>query len=124
MRFVLDHNVDAQLAVELRAAGHQAVTAANIGFQDAGDPAIAVWAADKDFIVVSHDMRFAAWRKRQTWGRHVYLKCSEPAAIRVMRRWLHDISTTVQHRPDFVITLQLDRMEVAPLSWQDPEADW
>jgi len=122
VRFVLDHNVDALLVTALADEGHTATTAARVGVDRAGDPNLAVWASDKGFVVVSHDKAFTAWRKKQTWGQHVQLKCSEAHALDVMMRWLSEVLGVLQHRPDVVITLQPTKYEVAPLSWEFIEA--
>lgn len=117
MRFILDHDVDAAVVDVIRSAAHEATTAAQVGLETADDADLAVWADDRSYVVISHDRAFAAWRKRKTWGRHVYLRCSEPQAVTAVERFLSDIIGVLERRPDVVVTVQLTRYEVAPMSW-------
>lgn len=81
MRFVLDQDVDAALVAVLVAAGHEAWTVAAAGIPDAADDDVSVYAAQKDAVVITHDVEFSARRRRNPHGRHVQLGCPEPDAV-------------------------------------------
>jgi hypothetical protein len=64
VRFFLDNNVDTAVRTVLFSAGHICWTAANAGLAAANDDSIAVYADEKDAVLVSHDKAFAERHKR------------------------------------------------------------
>ncbi len=71
MRFVLDHDVSVKVRAVIRDAGHQCWTAGQAGLDAASDSELAVYAHDKNAVLVSHDRDFAQKRKENTYGQHV-----------------------------------------------------
>jgi hypothetical protein len=55
--------------------------------------------------LVSHDIRFAKWRKERTIGQHVWLRCPEPDAADVVKVWLDRIVIDLSHMPGVVLTV-------------------
>lgn len=78
MRFCLDHDVDAGVATVLRGKNHDCVLASEVGVVEDDD--IAVWADDRDMVVVAHDNDFARRQMRRTIGRHLWLRFAHPDA--------------------------------------------
>jgi predicted nuclease of predicted toxin-antitoxin system len=58
MRFLLDENVSHRVCPHLKAAGHDAVHVAEIGFTSADDQVILCRARDQDRVLVSCDHDF------------------------------------------------------------------
>jgi predicted nuclease of predicted toxin-antitoxin system len=88
VRFLLDNDVDHDVANLLRGAGHSVVTASEVGLAGAvaaADDEVTVYATDRRMIVVTHDREFTARRKRNTIGLHIRLMCAQPDAVDVVR---------------------------------------
>jgi hypothetical protein len=67
--------------------GHECWSAAAAGL--AGDDAaedddVSVYADEKGAVVITHDREFSLRRRRNTFGRHVWLRCLEPMAVDVL----------------------------------------
>lgn len=110
MRFVLDHNVDARVATFLRRAGHEAWLASQAGLAVAADDEITVYANDRNAMVVSHDREFSQRRRRNTIGRHLWLKCDEPDAVELLSQHLQRVVQLAAEFHDCLITLSHEGM--------------
>ena len=76
MRFLLDNDVAVTVRRVLLDAGHECWTAGEANLHDAPDDALAVYAANRGAVLVSHDAEFARRRRRNTIGQHVWLRCT------------------------------------------------
>jgi predicted nuclease of predicted toxin-antitoxin system len=117
VRFFLDNNVDTAVRAVLLRAGHISWTAAGAGLAAANDDSIAVYADEKDAVLVSHDRAFAQRHTRNTTGKHLWLHCEPPDAAEVIDRHLPEILrqlTTMQH---VVVEVTADRVRLHPPRW-------
>lgn len=107
MRFLLDNDVDAGVLGVLMQAGHEAFTAAQVGLAGvdaAKDDFVSVAAQDTyQATVVTHDREFTLRRKRNTFGRHVLLRCSQPDAVEVVADHIDEIVDKASSREDVVV---------------------
>lgn len=108
MRFVLDQDVDAALVGVLVAAGHEAWTVAAAGIPDAADDDVSVYAAQKDAVVITHDVEFSARRRRNPHGRHVQLGCPEPDAVEVVGARIVELVSAIQPFADIFVYVSKD----------------
>lgn len=105
MRFVLDQDVDAGLVSVLVQAGQEAWTVASAGLPDAADDDVSVYAAEKDAVVVTHDVEFSARRRKNPLGRHVQLACNEPDAIGLVAKYVSELVATLRPFDDIFVRL-------------------
>ena len=78
MRFVLDEDVDVQLVGSfLRQRGHECWSVVDAGLGGADDDAVAIYADDRDAVLITHDAGATRRRRRFTFGRHVFLRCHQ-----------------------------------------------
>ncbi|MFZ5851975.1 MAG: DUF5615 family PIN-like protein [Actinomycetota bacterium] len=117
MRFFLDNDVDAELALFLRKVGHAAFTASDVGIPTAGDDVISVAADERNATLISHDMGFAMRRRDRTIGQHVWLRCTQPDAVQVMARHLDEIVRVLDRMADVVIEVRPETVRVHPPKW-------
>ncbi len=98
MRFVLDEDVDA-LAVGsfLRQRGHECWSVVDAGVGGADDDAVAIYADDRDAVLITHDADATRRRRRFTFGRHVYLRCHQLEAVELLEIHIDDLVTQVEH---------------------------
>ncbi len=98
MRFVLDEDVDV-LAVGsfLRQRGHKCWSVVDAGLGGADDDAVAIYADDRDAVLITHDSDATRRRRRFTFGRHVYLRCHQLEAIELLKIHVDDLVTQVEH---------------------------
>ena len=85
---LLDNGVAVTVRRVLLDAGHECWTAAEANLYEAPDNALAVYAADRNAALISHDADFARRRRRNTIGQHVWLRCTEPQAPAVLSQHL------------------------------------
>lgn len=114
MRFVLDNDVAVTVRRVLLDAGHECWTAAEAHLDDAPDDALAVYAADRRAALISHDAEFARRRRRNTVGQHVWLRCTEPRAVAVLREHLITVTEVLEKMPDVVVEVRPERVIFAP----------
>src|SRR5262245_25396600 len=68
MRFFLDNDVDAEVVAMLTGRGHQCWRAGQAGLADANDRLIAIYAEERQAVLISHDKAFARKRMANTTG--------------------------------------------------------
>jgi predicted nuclease of predicted toxin-antitoxin system len=117
VRFFLDNNVDTAVRTVLWRAGHICWTAANAGLAAANDDSIAVYADEKDAVLVSHDRAFAERHKRNTTGKHVWLRCEPPDAAEIISRHLQEILHGLTSMPHVVVEVSVERVHLHPPRW-------
>lgn len=92
MRFFLDHNVPVSVARMLRKEGHQCWTASQAGLATEGqDDNLTVYADEKHAVLLTTDQEFSQRRRKHSIGRHIWLRCPEPAAASVLRSKLGEV---------------------------------
>lgn len=88
MRFLLDHNVPANVGDLLRDRGHDVVTVVDVLTHDAKDPVVAAAAMEQARVLVSHDrdmrrverMISNSHRERYPALSRLHLSCNEVAS--------------------------------------------
>jgi predicted nuclease of predicted toxin-antitoxin system len=118
VRFFLDNNVDTAVRAVLLRAGHISWTAASAGLADANDDSIAVYADEKDAVLVSHDKAFARRHVRNTTGKHLWLHCEEPDAADIVSRHLPEILVQLGSMPNVVVEVSTERVRLHPPHWE------
>lgn len=91
MRFVLDQDVPASVRTILIHEGHVAWPAYEAGLSRAEDDDLSVYAERQAAVLVSLDAEFMRRRRTNAIGRHVRLRCTEPAAAAVLRTHLTEV---------------------------------
>jgi len=121
VRFLLDNDVDHAVAKLLRSAGHEVVTASEVGLagaEAAADDEITVYATDRDMIVITHDREFTARRKRRTIGLHVRLMCAQPDAVEVVDAHLDELRDKLSWTESAVLEVYRTRITHYPPRWE------
>lgn len=117
MRFVLDHDVSLDVRPTFLEAGHECWSVGSAGLARATDEEIAVYAHNRGAALVSHDINFAKWRMKRTYGQHLWLHCLEPDASDVTKKWLDQIVSDLGHLADVVLTVSREAYHITPGSW-------
>jgi predicted nuclease of predicted toxin-antitoxin system len=118
VRFFLDNNVDTAVRTVLVRAGHICWTAANAGLAAANDDSIAVYADEKNAVLVSHDKAFAERHRRNTTGKHLWLRCEPPDAAEIVRRHLPEILQQLATMAHVVIEVSAEQVRLHPPRWE------
>lgn len=121
MRFLLDNDVDLAVCAFLQRQGHECWSAAAAGLageEAAEDDEVSVYADVKGAVVVTHDREFSFRRRRNTFGRHVWLRCLEPMAVEVIAAHLDELLSVLEGMPAVVVEVRPDSMIVHPPAWQ------
>ena len=122
MRFLLDNDVDVAVRRVLRAAGHECWTAAEAGLAGriaADDDELSVYAQEKSAVVITHDREFSRRRLRNTFGKHVWLRCEQPDAAGVIASKVEELGTALGQHPDLVVIVShVGEIEVRPPAWE------
>ncbi len=116
MRFYLDNDVDARCRRVL-VPPHDCWTANEAGNAEADDPSQAVYAHDRQAVLVTHDAAFTRWRRKQAIGQHVWLRCEQPDGPDLLERHLDVIVPIFERRPDGVIEVKWSGIEFSS-SWK------
>lgn len=117
MRFVLDEDTDAGVCVFLRKHRHECWTAPAAGRDETEDDEIAVYADTKRAIMVSHDKKLAKRRMKHTFGQHVWLRCRQTDAIRIVKLHYSDLIAQLAEHPVGVFEVTLAGVEWHRGSW-------
>lgn len=117
MRFVLDHDVDADVGRMLRREGHQCMLVGAAGLATASDDAVSVFADNLHAVLITHDRELIERRKKNTFGQHVLMKCDEPDAAEVLRAHLPAVVELVGHCESVVVRVSKDGVRVYPAQW-------
>jgi predicted nuclease of predicted toxin-antitoxin system len=91
VRFVLDEDVDSGVARVFSAAGHEAWSITDAGLSGIKDDDVSIYAAQKDAVVVTHDVEFSARRRKNPHGRHVQMGCREREAASLVAERLDEL---------------------------------
>jgi predicted nuclease of predicted toxin-antitoxin system len=113
MRFLLDEDVDSEVARRLIALGHEAWTAVQAGLSSAGDDTLTAYAHDRKAVLLTHDREFSARRRRNVIGWHVQLRCVEEEAADLLARRLADVLALVRPGDDVFIALSKGGLEMS-----------
>ena len=98
MRFVLDEDVDVQLVGSfLRQRGHECWSVIDAGLGGADDDAVAIYADDRDAVLITHDADATRRRRRFTFGRHVFLRCHQLEAVELLEIHIDDLVKQLEH---------------------------
>jgi predicted nuclease of predicted toxin-antitoxin system len=112
LRFVLDSDVDeGGCRRSLIAAGHEVLTARAAGVHDE-DPDVTAYAVAKSAVVVTCDKEFTARHREHPEGRHVRLKCADPAAERVLAKALPVIVPILERYTLLTMTVSAVKVRV------------
>ncbi len=91
MRFVLDEDVDARaVGTFLRRRGHERWSVVEAGLGGADDDAVAIYADDRQAVLLTHDVDATRRRRRFTFGHHVLLRCHQLEAVMLLERHLDE----------------------------------
>lgn len=112
MRFVCDQDVDAAVAKRLRTMGHIAWTAHQAGLSEASDDELAVYADDRQAVLLTHDREFS--KRRRSWliGKHIWLRCPEFDAADLLAEALPELLPILERKPNVFITLLPESYQV------------
>ena len=117
MRFFLDQDVPVSVRRMLVSEGHQCWTANEAGLAaEPQDDSLTVYADDKDAVLVTLDREFSERRRKNTIGRHIWLRCREHEAAEILRSHLTEVLQYLR-RPDVVIVVSRDSVR-ADSSWR------
>jgi predicted nuclease of predicted toxin-antitoxin system len=103
VRFLLDHDVAAEVSRMLRERHHECWTASAVGLAAASDDALTVWASGHGAVVVSTDREFGQRRTRNAIGLHVWLHCADWEASTVLGAHLNEVVTRLESRSDLTV---------------------
>jgi predicted nuclease of predicted toxin-antitoxin system len=103
VRFVLDNDVDARVGRVLRRAGHECWPSTAGLTASADDDAVAVYADDRQAVLITHDWEFTRRRMKNTIGRHVRLDCEQPDGPQVIAARLHDLVAMLEGAQDVIL---------------------
>ena len=104
LAFVLDEDVDARCCVPIQHRGHDAWTIPQAARSASTDTSVAVYAAERNAVVVTHD-REAMTRQERPIGRFVHLKCPEYEAAELLQDALPEIEDLLAHTSYVIIAL-------------------
>ena len=113
MRFLLDHDVAADVGTAIRSAGHEAWTAANAGLNEVSDDTLTIYAARKNAVLVTHDREFSQRRRRSVTGHHMWLRCDEWEAGDLLLTHLGQIIPILGSQPDLFVMISKAGFEIS-----------
>lgn len=117
MLFLLDENVDAAVGVMLRREGYPCLLAQRAGLSGASDDDVSVYAHNHHAVVVTHDEAFSRRRRKNVYGKHLWLRCREDAAPGLLRLHLPEVVNQMQYREALVMVVSPSGVEVFPHEW-------
>jgi len=98
MRFVLDEDVDVQLVGSfLRQRGHECWSVVDAGLGGADDDAVAIYADDRNAVLITHDADATRRRRRFKFGRHVFRRCHQLEAVELLEIHIDELVAEVEH---------------------------
>lgn len=95
--------------------GHEAWTAYQAGVSEQADDELSVYASDRGAVLLTHDREFSQRRRRNVYGRHVWLNCPELDAIVVLEAALPALLPILEHNRDVWVRLTPTRLELSYL---------
>lgn len=102
----------------LRKRHHVAWTAANAGLSRAADDDLTVYAQERDAVLVTHDGEFSERRRKNVVGRHIYLKCNEWDAAKILADHLDDILLVLERHRDVWVRLSPEAEVKLSFKWE------
>ena len=114
MRFVLDEDCDVGLVRIFAKAHHQCWSIRDAGLTRAGDDEVAVYADDKGAVLISHDQELFDRRRERDFGHHIYLKCLEYDARKVVRVHLDEIVRLLDGTQTRILKVTTSSVTVVP----------
>lgn len=117
LRFFLDQNVQAPVARTLRQMGHECWTADDAGVGRLVDDQLTVYAQEKAAALVTHDREFSQRRRRNVVGRHIFLRCDEWEAAKLVEAYLPGVEQLLEFKDDVWIEISKDGFKL-DFSWK------
>ena len=118
MRFFLDNDVDAEVASFLTRRRHQCWRAGEAGLADANDELIAIYAEERQAVLISHDRAFAKKRIANTTGQSVWLHCQQVDGVEVLAEHLAEVEAKLAYMPMVVLEVTRGRVVAHPPRWE------
>jgi predicted nuclease of predicted toxin-antitoxin system len=118
VRFVLDNDVDARVGKVLRQAGHECWASTAGLAATADDDTVAVYADDRQAVLITHDREFTERRRKNTIGRHVRLDCQQPDGLEVMAARLDDLVAMLEGAQNVVLIVSATEVRRYPGRWE------
>ena len=70
-------------------------------------------------MVVTHDREFSQRRIRNTFGKHVSLRCEQPDAAALVARVMDGLIEALDQHADVIVTVSMEGgVEARPPSWE------
>jgi predicted nuclease of predicted toxin-antitoxin system len=91
VRFLLDQDVAGDVAQVIRRVGGNCHLASDVGLAEAADEELAVYAAELDMVLVTHDRRFAQRKLLNSTGQLIWLRCPEDSAAEILHSQLIEV---------------------------------
>ncbi|WP_344027754.1 DUF5615 family PIN-like protein [Pseudonocardia kongjuensis] len=110
---MLDHDVDAAVGSMLRRRGHDAWSASDAGLATASDDELTVYAHDQRAVLLTHDREFSQRRRTNVIGRHVWLRCLDTDAVKLLEEHLDEIVSTAFTRDDMWVRVSNEGIETS-----------
>jgi hypothetical protein len=118
VRFYLDNDTDAACRAVVARRHHTVWTAAQAGLADVPDDDQAVYSADKDAVLISHDQAFARRQRDNTTGQMILLRCDHPDGPEVLDAWLDDAVEILDRKQLVVIEMRPQSMVIHQPAWK------
>lgn len=118
MRFFLDNDVDAEVASFLTRRGHQCWRAGEAGLADANDELIAIYAEERQAVLISHDRAFAKKRIANTTGQSVWLHCQQVDGVEVLAEHLAEVEAKLANLRMVVLEVTRAGVKLHPPRWE------
>ena len=114
---MLDNNVDARVRSVFHRAGHECWRATDAGLANAADDDVSVYAHNKTAVLVTHDREFTERRKRNTFGKHIRLKCPEPDACVVLVACMDELVELLDQHEELVVEVSSTQVKHFRSQW-------
>jgi predicted nuclease of predicted toxin-antitoxin system len=114
---VLDNDVDAGVVRVFVKAGHVCWRGAEAGVTTEDDD-LSVYAENQEAVVVTHDREFTERRKRNTFGKHVRLKCLQPDACDVLKARMDELVALLNQHDELVIEVTSSQLKLFRRTWR------
>lgn len=118
MRFLLDEDVDVAVCQVITRSGHECFTVRDLGLLGAADDDVSVASDDRDAVLVTHDRRLIAKRRRNSFGRHVRLACKKHHAVEFVADRLDEMVRILEALDVVTLEVHRQRIQVHPPRWE------
>lgn len=89
-----------------------------MGLATADDDQISVYADNHRAVLITHDKEAIRRRRKNTFGRHVYLHCDDIDAVETIAKHLADVVLMITTRDAIVLKVAKDGVGSYPNRWQ------